>query len=144
MIIYMTTEMVIHTHAKTVELSGGGTVGRLDEGKLESILTHIQNDDYYPNFCDKLTHLFFSICQFHCFEDGNKRLALSASLQFLLLNGYYHCTKYFMPNMEMICLKVASGKIDKPLLREILESHIDGTFEENESLKLKIIHALTD
>lgn len=139
---YLTVDMVTHTHAKTVELSGGGTVGQLSTGKLESILTHIQNDEYYPTFCDKLTHLFFSICMYHCFEDGNKRLAIAASLQFLLLNGYYHCTKHFLPDMEMICLNVAKGKIDKILLHDILDAYLDGTYAEDESLKLKIIHAI--
>ena len=34
------------------------------------ILDHIQNDDYYPDFVDKLTHLFFCSNKFHCFNDG--------------------------------------------------------------------------
>ena len=49
-IYYLTVEDVVATHAKTVELSGGGRLGALDLGQLESVLTHIQNDDLYPEF----------------------------------------------------------------------------------------------
>lgn len=56
-IIYLTLEQAVEVHHKTVEVSGGGALGHLDLGKLESVLQHIQNDDYYPNFEDKLTHL---------------------------------------------------------------------------------------
>ena len=61
-----------------------------------TILQHIQIVDYYPCFFDKLTHLFFSTCKFHCFADGNKRLAITLSLQFLLFNGYMGIAKDFM------------------------------------------------
>ena len=76
-IIYLTIGRALETHAKTVEKSGGGLLGIKDQGLLESVLQHIQNDDYYPEFSDKLTHLFFSACKFHCFEDGNKRIAIT-------------------------------------------------------------------
>ena len=49
-------------------------------GKLESVLCHIQNDDYYPTFLDKLLHLFYCSCKFHCFCDGNKRIAITLPL----------------------------------------------------------------
>lgn len=76
-IIYLTLEQAVEVHRKTVEISGGGALGHLDLGKLDSVLQHIQNDDYYPTFEDKLTHLFFSSCNFHCFQDGNKRIAIT-------------------------------------------------------------------
>jgi death on curing protein len=55
-------------HWKTVEVSGGGDDGILDIGKLESVLDHIQNDDYYPVFVDKLTHLY--LCTADCKFDS--------------------------------------------------------------------------
>jgi len=76
-VTYLTIEQAIDTHRKTVEVSGGGTLEHLDLGKLESVLEHIQNDVYYPTFEDKLTHLFFSANKFHCFADGNKRIAIT-------------------------------------------------------------------
>ena len=85
---YITLEEALAIHLKTVENSGGGLTQCIDSRKLESVLCHIQNDDYYPEFVDKLTHLFFCACQFHCFADGNKRIAITLSTQFLLKNGY--------------------------------------------------------
>lgn len=76
-IIYLTLDQAIEVHRKTVEVSGGGALGYLELGKLESVLEHIQNDDYYPTFEEKLTHLFFCACKFHCFQDGNKRIAIT-------------------------------------------------------------------
>jgi prophage maintenance system killer protein len=77
LILYPTLAQAIDVHRKTVAVSGGGAVGYLDMGQLESVLEHIQNDDYYPTFADKLTHLFFCTCKFHCFLDGNKRIAIT-------------------------------------------------------------------
>ena len=43
----------------TVKVSGGGAMGVLDSGKLESVLQNIKNHDYYPEFIYKITYLFF-------------------------------------------------------------------------------------
>lgn len=142
-IIYLTIEQAIETHRKTVEISGGGTVEHLDTGKLDSVLEHIQNDDYYPAIEDKLTHLLFSTNKFHCFADGNKRLAITLCAQMLLLNGYMHCARHFLSHeMENISVQVAEGKIDKELLHEIISAFIVDEFD-NEELKLKIIDAIS-
>lgn len=97
-IIYITPEQARETHAKTIKYSGGGTLEEIDFGRLESVLYNIQNDDWYPTFVDKLTHLFFCTCQFHCFADGNKRLAITLSTLFLLLNGYLKVAQTFLAN----------------------------------------------
>jgi len=135
-------EQVIDIHAKTVEVSGGGTLGHLDLGKLESVLQHIQNDDYYPTFEGKLTHLFFCACKFHSFQDGNKRIAITLSAQMLLFNGYIYCVSSFLREMENISYHVAAGNIDKELLQEIITAHLMKE-EDNESLKLKILNAIS-
>lgn len=119
-IVYITPEQVKITHAKTIEYSGGGTLEELDFGKLESVIYNIQNDDWYPTFIDKLTHLFFCTCQFHCFADGNKRLAITLSTLFLLQNGYLGIAQTFLAKTENISLNVAAGKIDKDLLHKIM------------------------
>ena len=143
-IIYLTLEQAKTIHSKTIQYSGGGTYEALDIGKLDSVLQHIQNDDYYPNFVDKLTHLFFSTCQFHCFADGNKRLAITLSLQFLLFNGYMGIAKNFMAITENISYHVAAGKIDKELLHKIMTAIMDGTYGRDEELKLEILNAIED
>ena len=107
-IIYFPKEQIREIHQKTIEYSGGGSTEIIDLGKLEAVIEHIQNDDYYPTFVDKITHLFFSICKFHAFVDGNKRLAITLSLNFLLINSYLFATKNFMYNTENISYHVAA------------------------------------
>lgn len=140
--IYLTIEQAIELHSKTVDVSGGGDKGVLDLGKLESVLTHIQNDDYYPTFAEKLTHLFHSACKFHCFTDGNKRIAITLSAQMLLLNGYLRSIKAFIYEAENISYHVASGAISKELLGAWIQALISGD-EEDESLKLAIFEAIS-
>ncbi len=140
--IYITPEQAKETHAKTIKYSGGGTLEELDFGKLESVLLNIQNDNWYPTFVDKLTHLFFSTCQFHCFADGNKRLAITLSALFLLLNGYMSIAPTFMQKTENISLNVAASKIDKELLHKIMEAIINETYDSDETLKLEIYNAI--
>lgn len=140
-IVYLTIEQAIDVHQKTVDVSGGGLLGDLDLEKLASVLEHIQNDYYYPGIEDKLTHLFFCTNKFHCFQDGNKRLAISLGAQFLLLNGYVFVATKFMREMENISYHVAAGKIDKDLLGEIIRALLSGD-EDSEDLKLKIWQAI--
>lgn len=47
---YVSLEEALATHRLTIEKSGGGDYGELDIGRPDSVLTHIQNDDYYPTF----------------------------------------------------------------------------------------------
>lgn len=142
-IIYLTLEQAIEVHRKTVEVSGGGTLGHLELGKLESVLEHIQNDDYYPTFEAKLTHLFFCACKFHGFQDGNKRIAITLCAQMLLLNGYLYCSGQFLREMENISYHVAAGSIGKELLGEIIAAVISEEMD-SETLKLKILDAIAN
>lgn len=139
---YITPEQARVTHEKTIQYSGGGTLEELDFGKLESVLYNIQNDDWYPTFVDKLTHLFFCTCQFHSFADGNKRLAITLSTLFLLLNGYLSIAETFLAKTENISLNVAASKIDKELLHKIMEAIMNGSYDEDEALKLEIYNAI--
>lgn len=139
---YLTIQQAIETHALTVEKSGGGTLGVLEIDKLESVLNHIQNDDYYPTFEEKLTHLFFCACKFHCFQDGNKRIAITLCAQMLLLNGYLYCSTYFIREAENISYHVAAGAVSKDLLGEWMKAVLSGQ-EDDESLKLKIFNAIS-
>lgn len=142
-IIYITLEQAKEIHKKTIRYSGGGTYEPLDLGRLDSVLQHIQNDDYYPTFIDKLTHLFFCTCEFHCFADGNKRLAIALSAQFLLFNGYLAVAKDFFAITENISYQVAAGKINKDLLHRIMTAIMDGTYNYDEELKLDIYNAIS-
>jgi len=76
-----------------------------------------------------------------CFQDGNKRIAITLCAQMLLLNGYLYCSGQFIREMENISYHVAAGNIDKDLLHEIITAVIRGD-ENDEGLKLKILHAI--
>jgi death on curing protein len=140
---YINIQQAIDTHLLTVQISGGGDTGVINSGQLESVLSHIRNDDYYPEFADKLTHLIWGACKFHCFADGNKRIAISLGAQFLLINGYLVLAAKFIQYMENISYHVAAGNIDKELLHRVVSALLEGT-EEDESLKLEIYNAIKD
>lgn len=141
-IIYITIDQAKTIHRKTIQYSGGGTLEHFDLGRLESVLQNIQNDDYYPTFSDKMTHLFHSVCEFHCFADGNKRLAIALCAQFLIYNGYMAIAKDFFTIMENISYHVAAGRISKDLLHKIMNAIMNGTYRAHEELKLEIYHAI--
>jgi death on curing protein len=138
-VIYFNVDYAIAVHDTIIDVSGGLT-GIKDQGQLESILEHIQNDLYYPEFADKLTHLMFAVNKFHAFNDGNKRSSIGLAAYFLEVNGYEHLIEHFIKEMENIVVWVAEGKIHKDLLHEILSSLISQD-EYPESLKLNIMRA---
>lgn len=144
MIFYITNEQAIETHKKTIEYSGGGSYEVINIGFLYSVLEHMQNDDYYPTFEDKLTHLVWSINRNHSFSDGNKRLSITLGAQFLLLNGYMFCVKRFMEEMENISYHLAAGRIEKELLQKLIHSFLDGENDFSEELKLEYLLASAD
>ena len=143
-IIYFSgVEEVIQIHHKTVEISGGGSLEIINLNSLEAALDHIQNDDYYPDFIDKLTHLFFSANKSHCFLDGNKRIAITLGSMFLLKNGFLDAAQRFLYKMEMISYQLAAGRISKESLKDIIYSVV---YEDDysEELKLKLIEAISE
>lgn len=137
---YFTSEYAIKIHDKIIELSGG-KAGIKDYGSIDSPLYHIQNDDYYKTFEDKLTHLIFSFNKFHAFNDGNKRTSIAIGAFFLEINGLEMFVDKFIIEMENIAVIVADNIIDKELFSEIIYSLINEE-DYSEHLKLQIINAL--
>jgi death-on-curing protein len=137
--LYFDASHAIIVHDEIINKSGGFH-GMLDQGRLESILYHIQNDLYYPNFEDKLTHLFYSVNKAHAFADGNKRSSIALAAYFMEINGYDFAVTKFISEMENIAVDVADNRVDKELLGEIILSIL---FEPDysEELKLNIITA---
>lgn len=121
--------------------STGGSHGAGNLGLLESPLGHIQNDDYYPEIEDKLTHLVFSINKNHAFIDGNKRSSLALGAYFLELNGFDYIVRHFVQEMENISVWVADSVIDKALLYQIISSIL---YEDDysEEIKLAVLAAV--
>ena len=139
MVIYIDIDQALSIHKKTVEVSGGGSLGIINIGLLESVLEHIQNDDYYPTFEEKLTHLVYAVNKNHSFSDGNKRLSISLGIQFLNLNGYLFCLGRFISEMENISYHLAAGLIEKELLQCIIHSILENERDFDEALKLEIL-----
>jgi death-on-curing protein len=137
---YFTSEYAIKTHDKIIEISGGNP-GIKNFGNIDSPLYHIQNDDYYPTFEEKLTHLVFSFNKNHGFNDGNKRTSIALGLFFLIVNDLDVFSNKFVIEMENIAVTVADNIVDKDLLLEIISSIINDE-DYNEELKLKIVNAL--
>ena len=63
-----------------------------DHGLLESALARPQatvfGEDAYPDVATKAAALLHSLVRNHALVDGNKRLALAATVAFLGLNGF--------------------------------------------------------
>ena len=134
---------VIEIHRKTVEISGGGSDGIIDTASLSAAIDFIQNDDYYPTFIDKLTYLVYVANKSHCFQDGNKRIAISLGMKFLLDNGYLFAAQRFIFKMEIVSLHLAAGRIDRDFLKKLIESIV---YEEDysESLKMELLDRITE
>ena len=137
---YFDIAHAIETHDFIINESGGSH-GIRDIGLLESVLDHIQNDFYYPEFETKVTHLVFSVNKSHAFSDGNKRSSIALGAYFLELNGLEYCVDRFIIEMENISVHVADNRIDKDLLHEIIYSIINED-DFSEELRLKIIDAI--
>ena len=118
---YLSLEDAIALHDKMIEVMGGlqGFDGSR-VGYLESALEHIKNDDFYPNFLDKLTHLIFCCVKFHPFLDGNKRTAIYLAKAFIKLNAPEILPNDFYERLENVVVGVASDEINKDSLKAIL------------------------
>ncbi|MBN2675949.1 MAG: type II toxin-antitoxin system death-on-curing family toxin [Alphaproteobacteria bacterium] len=136
---YFDLKDAIETHDKIIDMSGGRH-GHNNVSLLESVLNHIQNDDYYPHFLDKIAHLCFQVNKSHAFQDGNKRTSIALGAYLLELNGYDYCVVDFNREMENIALWVAQGRIGKDLLRRLIEDVI--LLEQRFETQLALIESL--
>lgn len=138
--IYFEVAHAIRTHDWII-IHSGGLAGIKNVAQIESPLVHIQNDMYYPEIEDKLTHLVFSINKNHAFNDGNKRSSLALGAYFLELNGFDYVVQRFIIEMENIVVWVADNVINKELLHKLISSII---YEDDysEILKLELYRAI--
>lgn len=128
-------------HSIVLNISGGHP-GTSNDGSLDSVCTHIQNDLYYPYFIDKLSHLIISIAKFHAFIDGNKRTALAAGAFFLLLNDYDPIVPLFLQEMENYILLIVKRSITEDDFKEKLAAII-WDIDATEDDKLTLINQLS-
>ncbi|MWV62040.1 type II toxin-antitoxin system death-on-curing family toxin [Helicobacter saguini] len=122
--IYIHISEAINAHDEIIATIGGLKGYHKESiGYLESALEQAQIDTFYPTFLDKLTHIVFACVKFHPFIDGNKRTAIFLGMSFLEANGKYK--EDFALILENVVVDLASDKIGKNELREILEKFLN-------------------
>lgn len=108
--IYLTLPELLHVAMRTL----GPEVPVRDHGLLASALARPQSTafglDAYDGLEEKAGALLHSLARNHALVDGNRRLALAATIAFLGLNGY----RLTLTNDEAytLVIEVASGVLD--------------------------------
>jgi death-on-curing protein len=110
-VIYLTLSEVMHVAERTL----GTDVPVRDLGLLESALARPQatafGEDAYTGLDEKAAALLHSLARNHALVDGNKRLALAATIAFLGLNG----RRLTLTNDQAyeLIMDVAAGRLDQ-------------------------------
>ncbi len=122
--IFLDLESLLHIATRTL---GTDPVVR-DYGMLESALARPQasafGEDAYPTIHEKAASLLHSLARNHALVDGNKRLALAATIAFLGINGI----RLTLTNDEAydLVIAVATGTLDDvPSIAAALDAHSD-------------------
>ena len=119
---YLTLDEALILHGDIMqEMQGLKGFNKAQIGLLDSALTQIQNDKFYPEFLDKITHLMFACIKFHPFLDGNKRSAIYLANAFVEFNCSELLPNDFYQKLENVVVDVASDKINKDELKGLLD-----------------------
>jgi len=108
-VIYLTLAELLHVAERTL----GGEVPVRDHGLLQSALARPQasafGSDAYPTLEEKAAALLHSLARNHALVDGNRRLALAATIAFLGING----RRLTLTNDEAyhLVMEVAAGQL---------------------------------
>ena len=109
--IFLTLDDVMHVARRAIQAE----VAVRDVGLLESALARPRasafGEDAYPDLHTKAAALLHSGARNHALVDGNKRLALAATIAFCGLNG----RRLTLTNDEAydLVIAVASGSLDE-------------------------------
>jgi death-on-curing protein len=121
-VIYLDLEDLLHVAARTL----GREPDVRDAGLLESALARPQvsafGKEAYPGIHDKGAALLHSLARNHALIDGNKRLALAATLAFYGMNGL---RLTFTNDEAYACVvDIAAGRLDDvPTIAALLKAH---------------------
>jgi death-on-curing protein len=108
-VIHLDLDDLLHIAARTL-----GEVQVRDAGLLESAVARPWSaafgEDVYPSIHGKAAALLHSVARNHALADGNKRLALAATIAFYGLNGF----RLTLSNDEAydLVIAVSSGELD--------------------------------
>jgi death on curing protein len=109
-VIHLDLDDLLHVAARTL-----GEVHVRDIGLLESALARPRStafgEDAYPLIHGKAGALLHSLARNHALVDGNKRLALAATIAFYGLNGF----RLTLSNDEAydLVIAVSTGELDE-------------------------------
>jgi death-on-curing protein len=110
-VIFLDLDALLHVAGRAI----GTTPVVRDYGLLESALARPQatafGDDAYTSIHDKAAALLHSLAGNHALVDGNKRLALAATLAFYGMNGM-QLTLTNDKAYELV-IDVATGRLDE-------------------------------
>lgn len=88
--VHLTVEIVKQIHAEVIS-AFGGLQGVRDEGLLSSAVAAPQatfgGKSPYADPVEVSAAYLYYLCRNHAFNDGNKRVAMTAAIVFLRLNG---------------------------------------------------------
>lgn len=119
--IFLDLDALLYVAKRTL----GGEPDVRDHGLLESALGRAQasafGQDAYPGIHQKAAALLHSLARNHALVDGNKRLALAATIAFYGMNG----KRLTLTNDEAydLVIDVASGRLDDvPAIASVLRS----------------------
>ncbi len=121
--IYLTLAELLNVAERTL----GSEAAVRDHGLLQSALARPQAsafaDDAYPSLEEKAAALLHSLARNHALVDGNKRLALAATIAFLGINGM----RLTLTNDEAyeLVVAVAAGRLDE--IPELADQIRDGS-----------------
>src|SRR5690349_10001130 len=117
----LTFEEAIALHAALIARHGGAP-GVRDRGLVESALARARSG-YYGTLSEQAAALLQSFAMNHAFVDGNKRVAWSASMIFLRMNGYR--VSVSADDAERFLIdQVIVGRAEIPAIAGWLESHM--------------------
>lgn len=109
--IFLNLEELLHVATRTL----GATPEIRDVGLLESALARPRASAFgeaaYPTIHEKAAALLHSLARNHALVDGNKRLALTATIAFYGMNGM----RLTMTNDQAyeLVMSIASGAVDE-------------------------------
>jgi len=108
----------------------GGLSGAINEQSLQATLAKPLQLTHYgsPSLAELASDYGYGFAKNQCFNDGNKRIALSAIDVFLQLNGRELCAQEV--DAAVTLLAVAAGDIDQKELASWIESHMQALPED--------------
>ncbi len=142
---YVSYIQAVEKHDEIIEKSGGAK-GVKSKVSLQSVLTAIQDDGFYPDFFDKLAFLMFALNKNHPFIDGNKRSSIAVAAYFLEINFIDQVfIDMTIRESENLALLVAQNYMDRDLLHKVLRDLVtDGEMSEETKIAYAGIVDLID